>query len=442
MRVFNPEKELRKIQKGNKNKVILGVCLLLLIVAIGSSYALYQIKYNKRIIYTTVDKFYSKDIQLAVYVDNKKQEDFPSKEEGYLYEGIECENEDITASFNSETWKLELKLDKPNRCNIKFTSNPFKAAICKDTEMSECLLKKELQYNKELAFDDPDSNARYYGKEPANYIWFNCDDYSAPSEETCERWRIIGSFKNIEKVNADETTTKENLVKIIRADSIGLIAWDSSNKNNWAEASLQKGLNGPYLEKTDDGTWITEAEYTSIVGSNTRNDNYKGITANTKEMIEKVRWNIGGPEEYIDSDAAQFYEEERGILVSPGLPTTWDGYIGLIYPSDYAYATSGLEGNETTNRNGCLNSALYTWNKDDYRTNCAGNSWLLSRSQWVIMPIGWSCACVTHIVGGTGLVYQAYTTTPYIVRPTLYLKSNVKVLSGDGTYESPYVLST
>ena len=93
MKKFNPEKELRKIQKGNRNKVIYGVLGLLLIIAIGSSYALYQIRYNKRIIYTTVAPFYSKDLQLAVYVDGVKQDDFPEKSEDMLYGGYECERD-------------------------------------------------------------------------------------------------------------------------------------------------------------------------------------------------------------------------------------------------------------------------------------------------------------------------------------------------------------
>ena len=48
MRRFNPEKELYKIQHGNRNKVILGVIALLIILGISSSYALYQVRYSKR----------------------------------------------------------------------------------------------------------------------------------------------------------------------------------------------------------------------------------------------------------------------------------------------------------------------------------------------------------------------------------------------------------
>ena len=47
MKVFNPEKELYKIQHGNRNKVILFVISLLLVGIIGYSFALYQVRYSK-----------------------------------------------------------------------------------------------------------------------------------------------------------------------------------------------------------------------------------------------------------------------------------------------------------------------------------------------------------------------------------------------------------
>ncbi len=484
MRVFNPEKELNKIQKGNKNKIIIGVISLLLIIAIGSSYALYQIKYNKRIIYTTVDKFYSKDIQISVYIDNVKKEDFPSKEEGYLYEGIECENENVTANFNSETWELELKLDKPNRCNIKFTSNPFKSAICKDTEISECLLKKELQYNKELAYDDPVGNARYYGKDPANYIWFNCDDYSNPTEETCERWRIIGSFKNIEKVNADGTTTKENLVKIIRNESIGYMAWDNKpngvgsskadcGSNNWSDARLMmllnpgyednelmgEGLKGSLYWNREDGKCIasTTTTHTSqddqlsglFDGSSIEcNLGSKGLKEKTRTMAEYVEWDIGAygvSGNGNDLTADQFYESERGEIIPTGYPAKWKGYVAIMYPSDFGFATSG--NNSGANRDFCLGKALYGYDTQA----CYQKDWLYSSDyEATLLPYAphYNYTDYIYYIAPRGFVISSgscvWGTCPFeasITRPTLYLTNDAKITSGDGTYASPYVLS-
>lgn len=49
--------------------------------------------------------------------------------------------------------------------------------------------------------DDADNNIRYIGKDPNNYVYFNCSDYSNQSDSTCEKWRIIGVFKNVAKAD-------------------------------------------------------------------------------------------------------------------------------------------------------------------------------------------------------------------------------------------------
>ena len=82
-------------------------------------------------------------------------------------------------------------------------------------------------------------NIRYYGANPNNYIYFNCDDYSNQTSSTCELWRIIGVF--------------EGKVKIMRGSQIGTYSWDNKNtntgaetnsgKNDWSTARLMKLLN-------------------------------------------------------------------------------------------------------------------------------------------------------------------------------------------------------
>ncbi len=122
MRTFNPEKELRKMQQGNRNKIIFSIMALLLIIAIGSSYALYQIRYSKQIIYTTVAPFYSKDMQISLYVDGEKDttsETFPDKESGKIFSHITCEN-GSSGVFDNTKWELELKITKQDKCNVYF----------------------------------------------------------------------------------------------------------------------------------------------------------------------------------------------------------------------------------------------------------------------------------------------------------------------------------
>ncbi len=422
MRTFNPEKELRKIQKGNKNKVILGVIALLLVIAIGSSYALYQIKYNKRIIYTTVDKFYSKDMQLAVYIEGVKKDAFPDKDDGYVFSDYKCENNTII-TFDYNDWMATVTATGPDKCTLSFVKSPFYRESCSNKTMAECLLTNPEEIS-QLANDDPDSNSRYIGENPNNYIWFNCDDYSTPSEETCERWRIIGAFNNMEKVvsvseDGETTYEKQNLVKIIRADSIGGIAWGS--KNNWKTASLQTSLNITYY----DGTALKDG---------------KGITEDTRSIIEKVKWNLGGQEGSFrqTAKASDWYEAERGTIVPTNASSNWDGYIGLIYLSDYGYATAGNYSG--TDRQFCLDSPVFDY---DSVTYCYEKNWLYTSSydQWVLSPVSDSDDLVFNIKK-TGWTNNNGALAANAVRPTLYLTSNVKILNGSGSYSSPYTITT
>ena len=225
------------------------------------------------------------------------------------------------------------------------------------------ILGKEITDTTQIATDDPDNNIRYIGANPNNYVYFNCSDYSNQSDSTCEKWRIIGVFKNMTK----EDGSKEDLVKIIRDDSLGNIAWASSNVNDWSTASLQTTLNGDYYN----GTYATGAF---------KNDS-------TRNAIESVVWNLGGTANYQSSSnglASHWYGYERGTTVYSGRPTTWTGKIALMYPSDYGYATAG---GTTTNRASCLAKELYNWDGSGV-SDCKNNDYLFksSYSQWTLAP--------------------------------------------------------
>ncbi len=125
MRKFNPEKEFSKIKKGNKNKVLYSIIALLLIVAVGSTYALYQVRHTQKIAFNTVDEFKKRDIYLSVLVDGKTQNEFPNQGDGYVFDNIQCDKPGIKASFNNDTWELTLTTKTTNKCTVKFITKPY-----------------------------------------------------------------------------------------------------------------------------------------------------------------------------------------------------------------------------------------------------------------------------------------------------------------------------
>ena len=206
---------------------------------------------------------------------------------------------------------------------------------------------------------------RYIGKDPNNYVKFND-----------ELWRIIGVF------DTDDGTGKvEKRLKIIRNESIGNYTWNynASGKyiNEWSIAQLNNLLNsGAYYNRTT-GT------YYNYNGNSTTASNEDftttGLTEKARAMIGNAKWYLGGTANYTSSSnglASHFYKYERGTGVYSERSTSWTGKVGLIYPSDYGYATSG---GATTNRASCLAKELYNW-KDSSVSDCSNNDWMYNSS--------------------------------------------------------------
>ena len=280
---------------------------------------------------------------------------------------------------------------------------------------------------------------RYIGANPNNYVKFND-----------ELWRIIGVF------DVDDGTGKiEKRMKIIRNKSIGNYSWDNKSsstgaenaygKNNWSDARLNYLLNPGHESETNGGSlyWNRKSGncyYGSKNNTTSCDFTSTGLTDSAKSMIGDAKWYLGGTSSYDTSTnglASHFYSYERGTAVyNSSRSTNWTGKVGLMYPSDYGYATSG---GSSTNRASCMSKELYNWNSSSY-SDCKNNDWLYnsSTSQWTISPrAGYSNAVL--LVSGTGYVRGNYATAD-TSRPVVYLKSTIKVISGSGTTSSPYIL--
>ena len=281
---------------------------------------------------------------------------------------------------------------------------------------------------------------RYIGKDPNNYVMFNN-----------ETWRIIGVF-----TVDDGTGKKEERLKIIRDESIGSYSWDNKDtttgaemdggKNNWTDARLNYLLNpdhesnsigGSLYWNSGSGTCYSGPHNTTIscVFTNT------GLKREAQNMIGDSLWYLGGTDEFSsesDGLTKHFYSYERGTYVYGVRDTSWLGKVGLMYPSDYGYATSG---GDTYNRDYCLNSSiLFIWDAD-----CFNNNWLYDasvREQYTMTPYGYDNTFLLY-GEGAGLVspYSSHGSETYTeVKPVVFLKSNIKIVDGDGSSSNPYIL--
>ena len=407
MKKFNKDKYLKKLRfKKYKRYLYIGIpCILVLLIGIYFAYSKFSVSKEEDVVRTTVGDFIYGDIVVGAYIDGKYSTTIPGKNDGYKVDKIVCDT-DATASWDNNSWGIVLtNLTKRTKCNVYFVGKPVSVVKKVTTAMSN---------NPSMfATDDPDNNIRYIGANPNNYVYFNCSDYNNQTADTCELWRIIGVFNNVTMSNGK----KENLVKIIRDDGIGDIAWDSNNVNDWSTATLQQNLNS--------GTY-----YTTTLKNN-----------KTKEMIARVVWNLGGTDGYT-STASMFYTAERGTTVYSGRPTTWTGQIGLMYPSDYGYATAG---GSTTNRSTCLSTVLYNWDGSGV-ADCKNNDYLFKTSyyQWTLTPFSDTAHAVFYVYS-SGIVDYDNASVTYGVRPALFLDSDTegygtKVKAGTGESSDPYQL--
>ena len=307
-----------------------------------------------------------------------------------------------------------------------------------------------------LAYDDY-GNLRFIGANPCNYVTFNGETAG---------WRIIGVI--------------DGKVKLIRNKSIGY-SWDTSASgvnygygiNQWGEsgeytgADLMKLLNPGYdtnLAEDSSGNAITGTYANNSLYWNKQSGNCyngqnnayttcdftsTGLTSEAKNMIAYSTWHVGsqGSNDVFASGnglgtSKKFYEYERstntGKICTSGSncndsverTTTWEGYIGLMSPSDYGYAVGG------TVRTTCLSKNLYNYNTD----NCKSNDWL-GTSQWTMSPDANSArASDVFYVNDPGSVYHSNARNANASRPALNLTSSVRI-NGSGTPNVPFTLS-
>ena len=285
------------------------------------------------------------------------------------------------------------------------------------------------------------SDYRYIGANPNNYVKFND-----------ELWRIIGVF------DVDDGTGKtEKRMKIIRNESIGNYSWDNKNtstgaetnygKNNWLDARLNYLLNPGHESETYGGSLYWNRK-SGICYSGQNNATAScdftstGLTDIAKEMIGDAKWYLGGTSDYTSSSnglTSHFYKNERGTAVYSGRSTNWTGKVGLMYPSDYGYATSG---GKSTNRASCMAKELYNWDDSSY-SDCKNNDWLynLSQHQWTMSPRASGYSNNVFIVHSTGVVGSTRVyDTAYVTIPVVYLKFAVNITGGTGSSTDPFIL--
>ena len=271
-----------------------------------------------------------------------------------------------------------------------------------------------------------DNNIRYVGANPNNYVEFNG-----------EAWRIIGIFNGNVKLVRDDILTTYSFDNKTTAQGIET----DYGTNDWTNSYLREFLNDYYYG----GKTITchsEAIGASIATNATITcPEINKINATARSMIQKTTWKLGGTTyktsnpPYETYKVNELYESERGTQVYSKHATTSTDYIGLIYPSDYGYAST-----DASCRQNLRSGLTYTNNAYGGTPTCKNNNWLFKGVwYWTILPHS-SYAYDVFFVFSDGGLHHSQVLYRESVRPSLYLKSDIKIVSGSGTKDDAFKL--
>ena len=235
---------------------------------------------------------------------------------------------------------------------------------------------------------------RYEGSDPNNYIQMQ------KSDGTTEMWRIIGLFPD-----------GENGEDVIRVRKVGYerAEYNYYSGNHWPNTTLYTSLKDNYSLTNYKNT----VNYKMHLGTSptillTADEWYTAEIENTPGATSKASYNS---------------------------TTTFNGGVGLMYPSDYGYAVLAINCART------IKTSYYT-------SECKDNNWLYqgnSTFQWLISPSS-SRTSYEFVVDSIGQViseggddegYVSLSTGSF--SPVMALKADV-VVTGSGTQSDPYIM--
>ncbi|MEF2690124.1 MAG: type II secretion system protein [Bacilli bacterium] len=298
----------------------------------------------------------------------------------------------------------------------------------KGTKYIKELYKNETERTKNGLKKDntSDANIRYEGSNPNNYVKFND-----------ELWRIIGVFGDN--------------IKLIRNEALGDLSWDSSESsinrglgvNEWSRSDLKEYLNTMYYGGSA-VTCYNEANNTTTTCP------AASLNEPAKTMIDDHTWNTGAIEYATRKDTIAFYNAERGSLTGKKCTdgvgcndtvtrtTSWTGYVALPYTTDWAYASSKVEC-QTNLQTASDDSSSY------FKYICTQSNWMWHSDHlfmWMLSPAVRSSEALTvWYACNNGFVNDMGAYSAYSVFPTIYLKSDIKIVGGTGIKADPYILS-
>ena len=318
-----------------------------------------------------------------------------------------CKNNGVIGDYDSILGKVRFSFIGTDSCYLYFDYD------------SGTSFEVLMTPNDKDIFDE--NGYRYEGADPNNYICLD-NQKSGTCSDGSLLFRIIGLFEEDTSSDGTSSSGSKKLLKVIDTNNYGGTEgkyWNSDGTNDWSTASLKVELNGTYL--------------TTLLGTS-------NVNSKLSSAIVNAKWHLGGASSsnYETLTAEGIYTEERNTsAIYSGNPSSIYAKVGLMYPSDYGYATLGEF---------CREYEMYYYGR---YSDCKTNDWLftsqssfVNSAEWILSPhssYDYSAAVLSE-GGFVNLDSDFYVYSSFLtIRPTFYLDSSVlKMVGGDGSSSNPY----
>ncbi len=339
---------------------------------------------------------------------------------------------------------------------------------CND-ESAACMIAKKSLTDKNIIYHDGkadydgminaeleanDLSYRYSGASDIvdNFVCLDGTSTSGKCQSDNDLYRIIGIFKNGYSGSEDYGNYEIKLIKYdyVTSDQLGKSAAYLGNYSQTKEN--YKGSNGDnvtsyywnYTNTTNSNSMWAESDLNKTNLNTYYLNTYLAKVNKLANNIVSHNWEVSGVPDNSNFTVQTFYNNEIGsakstkkmICMKAGSNTTTrtctsadytlDAKIGLMYISDYGYASYSTAWNtalasytDTIRDNNWMLMGLYEWTISRYSDNY--------KYAWDINNVGKPAPYdVTHAI---------------TARPCFYLISTVKLASGEGTHDNPYRLT-
>ncbi len=257
VRSFNPEKELRKIQGNKREKILLVIIFLLIIITIGTSFALYQVQNKQDIVFTKVGNFYD-DYIIAAYVDGKMSTDFPSENSNYVVEKIECTN-GATGIWDYTKWEIKIsKLENSNtKCNVYFIKDE---TLPSEPELYQGMIPVIFDEDGRVKVADTSIPQKWYSYK--NHMWANAVLVDCRIENIKNKY--FDGVKLRTDIVGNEIPMEDILQMYVWIPRYKYKLWNAENGTSDEQAIeiAFESKDTPKSNGNTNGTWLTHPAFT------------------------------------------------------------------------------------------------------------------------------------------------------------------------------------